>query len=90
MNKNLAYLWIADTSSIFGAALYSLVLTLLALDFSSSIFGAGLVLFVSTIPYFFLGVLGGVFADKYNKKKLMIICDIGRAISVLSILDCQH
>jgi DHA3 family macrolide efflux protein-like MFS transporter len=85
MNKNLYLLWAADSTSVFGSAIYSLTLTLLAINYSDSALAAGSVLFVSTIPYLFLGVIGGVVVDRVNRKKLMLVCDISRSLLVLSI-----
>lgn len=85
MNKNLKFLWAADTISLFGTSIYSFLLVVLALDSSNSVFEAGLTLFVITIPYLFLGILGGSVADKYDKKIIMITCDLLRAIIVFLI-----
>ena len=85
MNRNLRYLWIGDSASVFGAAIYVLALALLALNYSDSILGAGLVLFSSTLPYFFLGIIGGVIADRVDRKLLMVTSDLARAVLTLSI-----
>ncbi|KGX89692.1 MFS transporter [Pontibacillus marinus] len=85
MNKNLYLLWAADSTSVFGSAIYTLTLTLLAINYSESALAAGSVLFVSTFPYLFLGVLGGVIVDRVDRKKLMLICDIARSALVLSV-----
>lgn len=85
MNRNLRLLWIGDSASFFGAAIYVLALSLLALYYSNSTLGAGLVLFSSTLPYFFLGIIGGVIADRVNRKMLMVTSDLARAALTLSI-----
>lgn len=85
MNKNIVYLWLADSTSIFGSAIYALALTLLSLEFTNSVLGAGAVLFTSVIPYFFLGIIGGVVSDRVDRKKLMLVCDVLRGVLTLSI-----
>ncbi|MFB4160669.1 MFS transporter [Geomicrobium sp. JSM 1781026] len=85
MNKNLKLLWAGDFSSTLGASIYLLAVTLLAHQLSDSIFQASMVLFAGTVPYFFFGIIGGVVADRYNKKKLMILCELVRAFLVLVI-----
>lgn len=85
MNKNIVYLWLADSTSIFGSAIYVLALTLLSFEFTNSALGAGAVLFTSVIPYFFLGIIGGVVSDRVNRKTLMLVCDILRGLLTLSI-----
>ncbi|GAB6933306.1 NADPH-dependent FMN reductase [Calditerricola satsumensis] len=67
MNRNLKLLWLADALSHLGTSLYTLVLTLLALQVSRHAFGAGLVLFVTTLPYLVLGVMGGAVVDRFNR-----------------------
>lgn len=85
MNRNLYLLWAADTTAVFGASIYSLTLTLLALEYGDNPLQAGFVLFASSVPYLFFGILGGVVADRVNRKRLMVFCDLGRAILVLSV-----
>lgn len=85
MNKNIKLLWVADAISIFGSTIYTLALTLLSIEYTDTIFGAGLILFSSLIPYFIIGIFGGMVSDRVNRKKLMIICDIARGILTLSI-----
>ncbi|WP_242219608.1 MFS transporter [Bacillus cereus group sp. BfR-BA-01380] len=85
MNRNLTLLWLAHTTSIFGTSIYALALTLMSLKLSDSVFGAGTVLFATTVPYFFLGILGGVIADRVDRKKLMVTCDLVRGIIILTL-----
>lgn len=85
MNRNLRLVWAADATSIFGTAIYTLVLTLLSFEYTDSVFGAGAILFTSIIPYFFIGIFAGVISDRVDRKKLMIFCDIGRGILSVSI-----
>ncbi|MEJ8545802.1 MFS transporter [Brevibacillus borstelensis] len=85
MNRNLKLLWFTDASSIFGTSVYTLALTLLSLQYSDSALGAGAVLFVSVIPYFFLGIIGGVIVDRVDRKAIMLFCGWTRGLLTLSI-----
>ncbi len=85
MNRNLLLLWVADSTSLFGTAIYTLALTLLSVSLTESALGAGAVLFTSSIPYLVLGLIGGVLADRYNRKWLMILCDVARGLLVLTL-----
>ncbi|MFY2152797.1 MFS transporter [Mammaliicoccus sciuri] len=85
MNRNIIKLWISDTTSLFGTSIYQFILVILAIDSNNSVFGAGLTLFFITAPYFFLGILGGTIADNFNRKNIMLFCDVFRAIIILII-----
>ncbi|MFJ5965986.1 MFS transporter [Bacillus sp. NPDC093026] len=85
MNRNSKLLWSADFTSVFGSSLYSLALTLLAFEVTDNVFSSGIVLFLTTIPYFVFGFISGSIIDKVDKKKIMLFCDFIRAILVLSI-----
>ncbi len=45
----------------------------------------GLVMSARIVPGFFLGPAAGVFADRFDRKKLMVACDIGRATVLASL-----
>lgn len=85
LNRNIIKLWISDTTSLFGTSIYQFILVILAIDSNNSVFGAGLTLFFITAPYFFLGILGGTIADNFNRKNIMLFCDVFRAIIILII-----
>jgi DHA3 family macrolide efflux protein-like MFS transporter len=46
---------------------------------------AGLVAVAGTISVFFFGLLGGVYADRWNRRRTMIIVDVLRACIVLTL-----
>lgn len=85
MNRNLKLLWLGNTTSIIGTSIYTMALPLLSIHLSHNIFGAGIVMFFTMIPYLFLGLIGGVVVDRVNRKQLILACDIARAILVLTI-----
>ena len=37
------------------------------------------------LPYLFFGLIAGVLVDRWNRKRVMIVCDIGRALALGSI-----
>ncbi|WP_322905688.1 MFS transporter [Paenibacillus campi] len=85
MNRNIALLWLANTTSLFGTSIYTLALTLLSLEYTQSALGAGAVLFASVIPYLFIGMIGGAVSDRLNRQKLMVFCDLARGVITLWI-----
>ena len=39
-----------------------------------------------TLPVVLFGLVGGVFADRWNRRRTMIVADLGRALAVLLLL----
>ena len=81
-NRNYALLWLGQTGSVVGDALYHVAFYWLAYSLSGSPVVAGLVIFAGTVPYLFFGLLGGVYADRWPRVRLMIGCDALRAVVV--------
>lgn len=88
-NKNYRRLWAAQAISNFGdwfglLALYALIGT-----YSDSEFLLGLIIVVKMLSLAVFSPLAGYITDRFNRRKLMILCDILRAIAVLGILFVQ-
>src|SRR5436305_12396682 len=49
----------------------------------------GLVMSARMIPGFFFGSVGGVLVDRWNRKRVMVTCDIGRGIVMASLPFCH-
>ena len=50
----------------------------------------GLVMTARVLPGFIVGPIAGVFADRYDRKKLMVGSDIARALLILSVPFAQN
>jgi dTMP kinase len=74
-------LWIAQVVSATGDWLGLLAISILAIRVGSGNEGAALslVLGARIAPGFFFGPLAGVFVDRWDRKRVMVFCDIGRA-----------
>lgn len=85
--KNADYLrlWSGQAISSFGSAASHIVLPLLILDLTHSPAQAGFVGAFSVIPYIALSLFAGVFVDRLNRKKVMMICEVARAVVSLTI-----
>jgi MFS family permease len=81
-NRDYANIWIGQTMSVFGDSLYQVAFYWLAYKLSSSPTLAGLVIFASSAPYIFLGLIGGAYADRMDRKKIMITSDVIRMLTV--------
>jgi dTMP kinase len=52
--------------------------------------GVGLVMTARVLPGFIVGPIAGVFADRYDRKKLMVGSDVFRALLILSVPFVQN
>ncbi len=79
-------LWLTQVVSATGDWLGFLAIAALATRISDQPEAAvGLVMSARIVPGFFLGPAAGVFADRFDRKRLMIICDVGRALVLASL-----
>ena len=65
--------------SQLGNQLQSLALPLVVLAITGSAAQAGLLLGISTATYLLVGLIAGALVDRWNRKRTMIWCEIGRA-----------
>jgi len=83
-------LWIAQVVSALGDWLGFLAITVLAAslgsgDGRSGGAAVGLVMSARIIPGFFLAPVAGVMIDRWDRKKVMVTCDLGRALVIASL-----
>ncbi|MDX5594270.1 MFS transporter [Pseudovibrio sp. SPO723] len=81
-NHDYRLLWLGQTISTFGESIYQVAFYWLAYEMTESAWLAGLVVFCASAPYLLFGLIGGVYADKWNRKSLMLFCDLIRAVAV--------
>lgn len=86
-SRAFAKLWLAQVVSATGDWLGLLAITALAANVGGGNAGTsiGLVLAARLIPGFFLATLAGVLVDRWNRRRVMIVCDIGRAAVMVSL-----
>jgi MFS family permease len=70
--KNFRLYWLGMFVSLIGTWIQALAQSWLVFDLTKSVFLLGLVGFLSLAPVFFLSLFGGVFADRVNKKKILL------------------
>ncbi|MGK2930681.1 MAG: MFS transporter [Acidimicrobiales bacterium] len=79
-------LWLTQVVSATGDWLGFLAIAALATRLSDRPEAAvGLVMSARIVPGFFLGPAAGVFADRFDRKRLMVACDVGRALVLASL-----
>ncbi|RLQ93296.1 MFS transporter [Falsibacillus albus] len=86
-NKQYLFLICAQIVSSLGDWLNILALLILAgVDFHASPLGITLLMLCFSIPMTLFGPFTGVFADRYDRKKLMVAADLIRAAAVFGIV----
>lgn len=85
--RNRGFLWLigGQTLSEFGSAISGFAIPWLLLQLTGSALQMGLAYAAGFIPYLVLSLPAGVWADRYNRKHLMMLADVGRMILILSI-----
>jgi dTMP kinase len=85
-------LWLAQVVSSLGDWIGFFAVAALAarLGGGSPETAISLVLAVRMIPGLFLGTMAGVLADRWNRKHVMVVCDISRGVVLLSLLFARH
>ncbi|MFH0840105.1 MAG: MFS transporter [Candidatus Omnitrophota bacterium] len=85
-NRNFLLLWIGQIISNFGDWLNNMALVALVYKKSpGSTVELAKLLFFIIIPVFIIGPIAGVYVDRWDKKKVMIMADIWRGLLVLLI-----
>ncbi len=87
-NKDFTLVIIGQIISLFGNAILRFALPLYLLDItgSSTIYGA--VLACSTIPMILLSPIGGILADRVNKRNIMVTLDFFTSLIILIFSIC--
>ncbi len=84
-NRDYLLLWSGQTISSIGSGVSELAFPLLVLALTRSPAQAGFASALRTVPYFIFTLPGGALIDRWNRKRVMVFCDAGRAISLASI-----
>ena len=84
-NRNFLLLWTGQLISWIGTGISHLAFPLLTLTLSGSPAQAGFVGALNQVPYFLLSLPAGVLVDRWDRRRVMLVCQAGRALSLLSI-----
>jgi MFS family permease len=85
-NRDLDLLFGGQVVSALGDWAYITALVILVYQLTGSATLAASLTFVRLLPYALFLPLGGVLADRFERKKLMIVADLGRAICMVGLL----
>jgi len=92
-DRNFLRLWFAYVISNLGDAALLIALPTTVYNATDSKTALGLSAVAGTLPVLLFGLVGGVLADRWNRRRTMIFADLGRALAVLLLLglpDARH
>ncbi len=78
--RHLAILWVSQVLSAIGDQLYAIAVIWTAVRVAGG--GAGIVAAAGTVATLLFGMLGGVYADRWNRRATMVTVDLLRAVTV--------
>ncbi|HEY7343740.1 MAG TPA: MFS transporter [Ktedonobacterales bacterium] len=84
-NRDWVLLWSGQLVSVVGTQVSQLAYPLLMLALTDSPAQAGFLSAARTIPYLLLGLPAGALVDRWDRRRVMIVCDAGRALALGSI-----
>ena len=84
-NRDYMWLWSGQVISTLGSAASTILYPLLILALTASPEAAGVAGALRALPYLVLSLPVGALIDRWDRKAVMIRCDIGRALAVASI-----
>lgn len=82
-NKNYVLLWQGAFISRMGSSIYGVAMALYLKHLTESTFIIGMFWMAAGIPIVLLGPISGTIADRYSRKKILIISDLCNGLIVL-------
>ncbi len=83
--RDFVLLWLAQLVSTAGSALTDLAAGIFVYQMTGSVLAVGLTLMATAVPSLVVGLIAGVFVDRYDRRKVMIASNIGQMIVVATI-----
>src|SRR6476660_5322653 len=85
-NRNFRFLWLGQVISDFGDSLTNLALLFLINKLTGSTAALATMLIVLTVPQITFGLVAGVYVDRLDRKRIMIVSDLLRGLLVLGFV----
>lgn len=84
-NRPYMLLWGGQAISTIGSSVSELAFPLLVLAMTGSPAQAGIVSALGAVPASLFALPAGVLVDRWNRKRVMLLCEVGRFLSMASI-----
>ncbi|GAA0704997.1 MFS transporter [Paraclostridium ghonii] len=85
-NRNFTLLFLGQWVSTLGSSINYIGITWIVMKLTNRISDLGTVLILMKVPTIIIGPFAGVWADRLNKKHIIIFCDLIRGILSLTLL----
>ncbi len=85
-NNNFRWLWLGQIISNYGDSLANLALLILINRLTGSTAAIATVAILMALPQVTIGMVAGVFVDRWSRKRTMIVSDVLRGAVVLGLL----
>ena len=89
-NRNFLLLWLAQVMSSLGDWALLIAIPVVVYDGTNSASKLGLSVVAETAPAIVLGVFAGVLVDRWDRRVVMIVSDLGRMLTVALLLGIHH
>ena len=83
--RDFALLWIAQFVSTMGTGLTAIAASILVYRVTGSALSVGLMLMATALPGLLVGLIAGVFVDRYDRKRIMVAAELVRAALIVLI-----
>lgn len=84
-NRNFLLLWSGQIVSDLGTRVTTVAFPLLVITMTNSPGKAGIAGFCATLPYALFYLPAGAMLDQYDRRRIMLVCEIGRFLALGSI-----
>lgn len=84
--RNFSLLWFGQLLSLAGDWVLLIALPFYVYDLTGSALATGVMWIVESLPRLLLGSLAGVFVDRWDRRRTMIVADFTRALILLPLL----
>lgn len=84
-NRDFTLLWGSQVASTVGTRVTSIAYPLLVLLLTGSPALAGVVAFAQTLPFLLLYLPGGAWVDRWDRRRTMVLCELGRSVALASV-----
>ncbi len=84
-NRDFKVVLVGQGVSSFGDAITNTALPLLVLALTGSGFAMGIVGALSTLPDLLIGLPAGAYADRWDRRRMMFVADLGRAVITAAV-----
>jgi MFS family permease len=84
--RNFFLLWVGQFISIIGDWILLIALPFYTYSLTGSVLATGAMFIIATLPRLLLGSVAGVFVDRWDRKRTMILADVLRVALILMLL----